>query len=64
MAGHYVGGGGGDVEFYSVVSNFFEYYSEIVHILFQIELHDRKQIPIPNSWGVDGRGKVKICTLS
>lgn len=25
--------------------------------LGKVELHDRKQIPIPNSWGVDERGK-------
>lgn len=25
----------------------------------QIEIHERKQIPIPNSWGVDAHGKVQ-----
>lgn len=26
----------------------------------QIEIHERKQIPIPNSWGVDAHGKVEF----
>lgn len=29
-----------------------------VLLYLQIEIHERKQIPIPNSWGVDAHGKV------
>lgn len=30
-----------------------------VLLYLQIEIHERKQIPIPNSWGVDAHGKVQ-----
>lgn len=38
-------------------------YMYVVHKVLsnlQIEIHERKQIPIPNSWGVDAHGKVEF----
>lgn len=32
-------------------------------LILQIELHERKQIPIPDSWGVDSHGKVGTTLL-
>lgn len=35
------------------------HYVSKVLLYLQIEIHERKQIPIPNSWGVDAHGKVQ-----
>lgn len=37
------------------------YVHKVLHVSnLQMEIHERKQIPIPNSWGVDAHGKVEF----